>query len=215
MDRDERGQGRIMDWLKKLPLVGPWVSRLMTTHAWRSYERLDRVKWTRLAAAMTFTSFVALFPLLSLAAAIAAATLSKDQQDQLQDKIAEQIPGISDQLNIQSLIDNAGTVGLISGALLLFTGIGWVDATRAVCAPSGSCRTRRRTPSCTGPRTAASSSGSAAPSWSPSPSPPSPRHWSAGSSGNWAWAAASAACSSTSPRSPSPCSPTSSCCCTS
>ncbi len=130
MDRDEWGQGRIMDWLKKLPVVGPWATRLMTTHAWRSYERLDRVKWTRLAAAMTFTSFVALFPLLSLAAAIAAATLSKDQQDQLQDKIAEQIPGISDQLNIQSLIDNAGTVGLIAGALLLFTGIGWVDATR-------------------------------------------------------------------------------------
>ncbi|MFE0803134.1 YihY/virulence factor BrkB family protein [Streptomyces sp. NPDC058812] len=119
-----------MDWLKKLPVVGPWLARLMTTHAWRSYERLDRVKWTRLAAAMTFTSFVALFPLLSLAAAIAAATLSKDQQDQLQDKIAEQIPGISDQLNIQSLIDNAGTVGLIAGALLLFIGIGWVDATR-------------------------------------------------------------------------------------
>ncbi len=50
------------------------------------------MKWTRLAAAMTFTSFVALFPLLSLAAAIAAATLSKDQQDRLQAKIAEQIP---------------------------------------------------------------------------------------------------------------------------
>ncbi|MFE5395142.1 YihY/virulence factor BrkB family protein [Streptomyces sp. NPDC056568] len=119
-----------MDWLKKLPVVGPWVARLMTTHAWRSYERLDRVKWTRLAAAMTFTSFLALFPLLSLAAAVAAATLGKEQQDKLQDKIAEQIPGISEQLNIQGLIDNAGTVGLISGALLLFTGIGWVDATR-------------------------------------------------------------------------------------
>ncbi|MEU3900468.1 YihY/virulence factor BrkB family protein [Streptomyces sp. NPDC045251] len=119
-----------MDWLKKLPVVGPWLARLMTTHAWRSYERLDRVKWTRLAAAMTFTSFVALFPLLSLAAAVAAATLSKEQQDKLQDKISEQVPGISDQLNIQGLIDNAGTVGLIAGALLLFTGIGWVDATR-------------------------------------------------------------------------------------
>ncbi|MFE0793101.1 YihY/virulence factor BrkB family protein [Streptomyces mutabilis] len=119
-----------MDWLKKLPVVGPWATRLMTTHAWRSYERLDRVKWTRLAAAMTFTSFVALFPLLSLAAAVAAAKLSKDQQNELQDKIAEQVPGISDQLNIQGLIDNAGTVGLIAGALLLFTGIGWVDATR-------------------------------------------------------------------------------------
>ncbi|MDT0610291.1 YihY/virulence factor BrkB family protein [Streptomyces lancefieldiae] len=119
-----------MDWLKKLPVVGPWLARLMTTHAWRSCERLDRVKWTRLAAAMTFTSFVALFPLLSLAAAVAAATLTEKQQGRLQDKIAEQVPGISDQLNIQSLVDNAGTVGLIAALLLLVTGIGWVDATR-------------------------------------------------------------------------------------
>ncbi|TDT37613.1 membrane protein [Streptomyces sp. BK208] len=130
MERDERGQGRIMDWLKKIPVVGPWIARLMITHAWRSYERLDRVKWTRLAAAMTFTSFVALFPLLSLAAAVAAATLTKDQQDKLQDKLADQIPGISDQLNIQGLVDNAGTVGVISALLLLFTGMGWVEATR-------------------------------------------------------------------------------------
>ncbi|MFG2678531.1 YihY/virulence factor BrkB family protein [Streptomyces sp. NPDC048392] len=119
-----------MDWLKKLPVVGPWIARLMITHAWRSYERLDRVKWARLAAAMTFTSFVALFPLLSLAAAVAAATLSEKQQDQLQDKIAEQIPGISDQLNIQGLVDNAGTVGIIAGLLLLVTGMGWAEATR-------------------------------------------------------------------------------------
>ncbi|PZT68745.1 YihY/virulence factor BrkB family protein [Streptomyces sp. SW4] len=119
-----------MDWLKKLPVVGPWVTRLTATHAWRSYERLDRVKWTRLAAAMTFTSFVALFPLLALAGAITAATLSKEQQDRIQDKIAEQIPGISDQLNIEGLVANAGTVGVIAGLLLLFTGIGWIDATR-------------------------------------------------------------------------------------
>ena len=119
-----------MDWLKKLPVVGPLLARLMLTHAWRSYERLDRVKWTRLAAAMTFTSFVALFPLLTVAAAIAAATLSKDQQNDLQDKIAEQVPGISDQLDIQNLVDNAGTIGLIAGALLLFTGIGWAGSMR-------------------------------------------------------------------------------------
>ncbi|MGW0813569.1 YihY/virulence factor BrkB family protein [Streptomyces viridiviolaceus] len=119
-----------MDWLKKLPVVGPWAARLMATHAWRSYERLDRVKWTRLAAAMTFTSFVALFPLLTLAAAIAASTLSSEQQDKLQDKLAEQVPGISDQLNIDSLVQNAGTVSVVAGALLLFTGMGWVEATR-------------------------------------------------------------------------------------
>lgn len=119
-----------MDWLKKLPVVGPLLARLMLTHAWRSFERLDRVKWTRLAAAMTFTSFVALFPLLTVAAAIAAATLSTKQQSDLQHKIAEQVPGISDQLDIQNLVQNAGTIGLIAGAALLFTGIGWAGSMR-------------------------------------------------------------------------------------
>ncbi|GAA2510561.1 YihY/virulence factor BrkB family protein [Streptomyces longisporus] len=119
-----------MDWLKKLPVVGPLLARLMLTHAWRSFERLDRVKWTRLAAAMTFTSFVALFPLLTVAAAIAAATLSTKQQSDLQNKLAEQVPGISDQLDIQNLVQNAGTIGLIAGAALLFTGIGWAGSMR-------------------------------------------------------------------------------------
>ncbi|WP_019066850.1 YihY/virulence factor BrkB family protein [Streptomyces hokutonensis] len=119
-----------MDWLKKLPFIGPLLVRLTATHAWRSYERLDRVKWSQLSAAMTFISFIALFPLLTVAAAIAAATLSTDQQHELQDKIAEQVPGISDQLDIGSLVDNAGTVGLIAGAVLLFTGIGWVGSMR-------------------------------------------------------------------------------------
>ncbi|MYW68437.1 YihY/virulence factor BrkB family protein [Streptomyces sp. SID8379] len=119
-----------MDWLKKLPVVGPWASRLMQTHAWRAYEQLDAVHWARLAAAMTFISFLALFPLLTVAAAIAAGTLSTAQQHTLQDKISDQVPGISDQLDIQALVDNAGTIGLVAGALLLFTGIGWVGSMR-------------------------------------------------------------------------------------
>ncbi|MGW2825507.1 YihY/virulence factor BrkB family protein [Streptomyces sp. NPDC001443] len=125
-----------MDWLKKLPGIGPSVTRLMATHAWRSYERLDRVKWTRLAAAMTFISFIALFPLLTVGAAIAAVTLSPARQKDIEDRIAEQVPGISDQLDLDALIQNAGTVGLIAAALLLVTGIGWVgqmrDCLRAV-----------------------------------------------------------------------------------
>lgn len=119
-----------MDWLKKLPVVGPWTARLMLTHAWRSYERLDRVHWTRLAAAMTFTSFVALFPLLTVAASVGAATLGRQQQDTLQDRITDQVPGISDQLDIGALVENAGTVGLIAGAVLLFTGISWAGSMR-------------------------------------------------------------------------------------
>ncbi|MFE9658887.1 YhjD/YihY/BrkB family envelope integrity protein [Streptomyces sp. NPDC005955] len=119
-----------MDWLKKLPWIGPGVARLMTTHAWRAYERLEEVAWTRLAAAMTFLSFLALFPLITVAAAIAAATLDSEGQRKLEEKIAEQVPGISGQLDIAGLVANAGTVGLIAGALLLFTGIGWVGAMR-------------------------------------------------------------------------------------
>ncbi|MFJ9621433.1 YihY/virulence factor BrkB family protein [Streptomyces sp. NPDC101181] len=119
-----------MDWLKKLPVVGPLVARLMETHAWRSYETLERVHWARLAAAITFISFLALFPLIAVGAAIAAALLSDDQLDTIKDKLAEQVPGISDQLGIDGLVANAGTVGLVAGALLLFTGVGWVGSMR-------------------------------------------------------------------------------------
>ncbi|ARP71924.1 YihY/virulence factor BrkB family protein [Streptomyces pluripotens] len=119
-----------MDWLQRLPGIGPAVTWLTATHAWYSYERLARVKWTRLAAAMTFISFVALFPLLTLIAAITAATLSTATQKTIEDKIAQQVPGISQQLDIGSLVHNAGTVGVIAGAVLLLAGIGWVGQVR-------------------------------------------------------------------------------------
>ncbi|MEV7421217.1 YihY/virulence factor BrkB family protein [Streptomyces sp. NPDC091212] len=119
-----------MDWLKKLPVIGPFVARLMRTHAWRSYETLDRVHWSRLAAAITFISFLALFPLITVGAAIGAALLSKGQLDRIQDSVEKQVPGIADQLDINALVANAGTIGLVAGALLLFTGIGWVGSMR-------------------------------------------------------------------------------------
>ncbi|MFF9568111.1 YihY/virulence factor BrkB family protein [Streptomyces sp. NPDC014685] len=119
-----------MDWLKKLPVIGPIVSRLMATHAWRSYETLERVHWTRLAAAITFTSFLALFPLIAVGAAIGAALLSDEQLRKIEDKLAEQVPGISDQLGIEGLVAHAGTVGAVAGALLLLTGIGWLGSMR-------------------------------------------------------------------------------------
>jgi membrane protein len=65
-----------------------------------------------------------------VAATIGAATLSPERQQELQDKLTDQVPGISDKLNIDSLVQNAGTVGLIAGAALLFTGVGWAGSTR-------------------------------------------------------------------------------------
>lgn len=130
MFRAQEGTRDVMDWLKKLPVIGPLAARLMETHVWRSYERLDRVHWARLAAAITFISFLALFPLIAVGAAVAAALLSDEQVDTIKDKLADQVPGISDQLGIDGLIANAGTVGLVAGALLLFTGVGWVGSMR-------------------------------------------------------------------------------------
>ncbi|MFJ3928249.1 YihY/virulence factor BrkB family protein [Streptomyces sp. NPDC090022] len=119
-----------MDWLTKLPVIGPLATRLMRTHAWRSYQRLDRVHWTRLAAAITFISFLALFPLITVTAAIGAAALSQEQLDRLQQGLAEQVPGISDQLDLNALVANAATVGLVAGAVLLLTGVSWIGSLR-------------------------------------------------------------------------------------
>ncbi|MGW6745893.1 YihY/virulence factor BrkB family protein [Streptomyces sp. NPDC055025] len=123
-----------MDWLKRIPvlgpLIGPLVDRLARTHAWRSYETLDRVHWTRLAAAITFISFIALFPLITVGAAIGAALLSQGQLDRIKHGAEEQVPGISGELDIDALVANAGTVGVVAGALLLFTGIGWIGSMR-------------------------------------------------------------------------------------
>ncbi|MFE0649003.1 YihY/virulence factor BrkB family protein [Streptomyces sp. NPDC059534] len=119
-----------MDWLTKLPVIGPVVTRLMRTHAWRSYETLDEAHWSRLAAAITFLSFLALFPLITVAAAVGAALLSDDQLDRIEEKISDQVPGISDQLDIGGLVANAGTIGLVAGAILLLTGISWIGSMR-------------------------------------------------------------------------------------
>jgi membrane protein len=116
--------------LTRLPLVGPLIAWLRTTRIWRIYEHLEARKWTRPAAAVTFTSFLALFPMLAVGAAIAAALLSHDQMNRLQDTLTDQVPGISDKLELQSLVDNAGAVGGIAGGLLLLTGGRWVGTLR-------------------------------------------------------------------------------------
>lgn len=115
-----------MEWLTRLPGIA-WLRR---THVWQAYERLATVHWARLAAAITFTSFVALFPLITVGAAIGAKLLSEEQLGKLQDKIADQAPGLSDLLDLDSLVAHAGAVGLIAGVLLLVIGINWVGALR-------------------------------------------------------------------------------------
>ncbi|MEE1927948.1 YihY/virulence factor BrkB family protein [Streptomyces sp. TRM 70351] len=119
-----------MDWLTRLPAVGPLILRLTRTHLWHAYERLEATHWARLSAAITFVSFLSLFPMIALSAAVAAALLGEDQVASAQGWLSDQVPGISDQIGLQSFVDNAGTVGLIAVGVLLFTGLRWVQTLR-------------------------------------------------------------------------------------
>ncbi|MFG3055619.1 YihY/virulence factor BrkB family protein [Kitasatospora sp. NPDC048239] len=119
-----------MDFLTRLPVIGPLVARVLRSRPYRVYEHFTAARGNRLAGAVTFFGFLALFPLLTVALAIAVATLSDSRIDELQKRISDQLPGISDSLNLPSLVANAGAVGLVSGVLLLLSGLGWVDTMR-------------------------------------------------------------------------------------
>ncbi len=119
-----------MDFLTRLPVVGPLAARVLRSRPYRVYEHFTAVRGNRLAGAVTFFGFLALFPLLTVALAIAVKTLSDSRVADLQQRISDQLPGISDSLDLNSLIANAATVGVISGVLLLISGLGWVDTMR-------------------------------------------------------------------------------------
>ncbi|WP_406283290.1 YihY/virulence factor BrkB family protein [Embleya sp. NBC_00896] len=112
----------IKERLARIPVIGP---------TWRAYSRYGDRQGNRLSAAVTYYGFLSLFPLITLAAAVVAATLDASQVERMQNKISEQVPGIADKLDLDALVRNAGAVGLIGGVLLLISGTGWVDATRS------------------------------------------------------------------------------------
>jgi len=119
-----------VEFLTRLPVIGPVVARLLRSRPYLVYAHFTAAQANRLAGAVTFFGFLALFPLLTVALAIAVATLSDSRVQQLQDKIADQVPGLADSLDLPSLVANAATVGLISGVILLISGLGWVDTMR-------------------------------------------------------------------------------------
>lgn len=116
--------------LSRLPWVGSAFAALFASRAYRVYGYLEDRTWTRLAAAVTFTSFLTLFPVIALAAAIAAAVLSDARVTDVEEWFTDQVPGISQQLDLRSFFENAGAIGLAALLLLLPTGAAWVDSLR-------------------------------------------------------------------------------------
>ncbi|MGW6201817.1 YihY/virulence factor BrkB family protein [Kribbella sp. NPDC055110] len=106
-------------------------ARVRRTQLWRAWQRYSSQRGGRLAAATSFFGFLSLFPLIVLAAAVVGSLLGADAIATLKDSLRQNLPGIGNNIDIDGLIGHAGTIGLISGVGLLFTGLGWIDAMRA------------------------------------------------------------------------------------
>jgi membrane protein len=104
------------------------VNRTQLGRAWKRYG--DR-RGNRLAGATTFFGFLSLFPLIVLAAAVVGSLLGDEAIETLKEALAKNLPGIGDRIDIDALVAHSGTIGLIAGVSLLFTGLGWIDSLRA------------------------------------------------------------------------------------
>ncbi|MFF0269169.1 YihY/virulence factor BrkB family protein [Kribbella sp. NPDC004536] len=114
--------------MNKLKAAWRWFSR---TQLWRAWQRYGDRRGNRLAGATSFFGFLSLFPLIVLAAAITGPLLGDKAIKALKDALQQNLPGIGNRIDIDGLIAHAGTIGLISGVSLLFTGLGWIDSLRA------------------------------------------------------------------------------------
>ena len=105
-----------------------WFSR---TRIWRAWKQYGDRRGNRLAAATSFFGFLSMFPLIVLAAAVTGKLLNDKAVADLKRTIRINLPGIGDNIDIDALIEHAGTIGVISAATLLLTGLGWIDSLRA------------------------------------------------------------------------------------
>jgi membrane protein len=104
-------------------------------HSVRAWTQLGQTNGSLLAGALTFFSFLALFPLVLLAVAIAGFVFASNPnlERELFDKIAEQAPGkFGDTIKeaITTAIDAKTGVGIVALAGVLLTGLGWVNNLR-------------------------------------------------------------------------------------
>lgn len=106
-------------------------ARLARTQLWRAWKRYGDRRGNRLAGATTFFAFLSMFPLIVLTAAVTGKLLNRSAVDRLKTELERNLPGIGDKIDLENLIANAGTIGVISAVTLLVTGLGWIDSLRA------------------------------------------------------------------------------------
>jgi membrane protein len=120
-------------------------------HLVRAYQRFNGTSANHLAAAITYFSFLALFPLLLLGLSIAGYVLAHqpDLQEQLLKSISTNVPGqVGGQLSdaVNTAVDRRGTIGLISLVGVAYAGLGWVGNLRTALQLVWSCEQVKQNP---------------------------------------------------------------------
>jgi membrane protein len=105
-------------------------------HAAEAWQRLSRTNGNLYAGAITFFSFLALFPLLLLAAAVLGYVLHANPATELKllEKITSAAPGSAGETlrsSVKAAIDARAAVGVVGLVGVLATGLGWIGNLRA------------------------------------------------------------------------------------
>jgi membrane protein len=130
---------RVTGTLRRQRKGRPWLDHLI-----RAYQRYKSANGNHLAAAITYFSFLALFPLMLLGVSVTGFVLANntDLQQDLQNLIRDNVPGdLGIQLSesVKSVIDNRGTIGLIGLGGVALAGLGWVGNLRTALQVVWSC----------------------------------------------------------------------------
>jgi len=121
---------RLTEVLRRQRARRPWLDHLIS-----AYQQYKNANGDHVAAAITYFSFLAIFPLVLLGASVAGFVLANnaDLQQRLEEVISENVPGsLGDTLSqaVQSVINNRGSIGVIALLGVAYAGLGWVGNLR-------------------------------------------------------------------------------------
>jgi membrane protein len=105
-------------------------------HVVSAWQLMQRNNGNQYAAAITYFSFLALFPLLLLAVSVVGFVVHSDPaaEQSFLSHITDQVPGSLGQTlktSLRAAIDSRGSLSIVGLLGVLFTGLGWVGNLRA------------------------------------------------------------------------------------
>ena len=108
----------------------PWLD-----HVVRAYQRYKSTNGDHMAAAITYFSFLAIFPLLLLGISVGGFVLANNPGlvSDLKGVIADNVPGgLGSQLSesVDTLIANRGSIGIVALLGVAYSGLGWIGNLR-------------------------------------------------------------------------------------